>query len=55
MQFISWKMELSLTINAKLNGTTIRLGGFNLEEDAAKAYNEFAKKHYGEFANLNIL
>ena len=31
------------------------LGCFILKEDAAKAYNDAALKHYGEFAKLNIL
>lgn len=26
------------------------IGRFNLENEAAEAYNECAKKHYGEFA-----
>lgn len=29
------------------------LGSFDKKDDAAKAYNEAAKKHYGKFARLN--
>lgn len=36
-----------------VNGSNIYLGDFKLEEDAARAYNEAAIKHFGEFALLN--
>lgn len=36
-----------------VNNTTIYLGAFRIEEDAARAYNEAAIKYSGEFANLN--
>lgn len=32
-----------------------RIGAFKKEEDAAIAYNEAAKKYYGEFAKLNVI
>lgn len=31
------------------------LGSFDNKEDAARAYNEYALKHHGEFARLNII
>jgi hypothetical protein len=38
-----------------LNSKGIYLGYFDDEIDAAKAYNEAAQKHYGEFAKLNVI
>lgn len=43
------KWIAGITINRK----TKYLGCFNVKEDAAKAYNEAAIKHYKEFAVLN--
>jgi len=44
-----WKSSLNS------NGKVIYLGLFNTKEEAAKAYNEAAIKHHGEFARLNII
>lgn len=39
----------------KINKKRIYLGCFKTEIEAAKAYNEAAKKNHREFANLNII
>lgn len=38
-----------------LNNKKISLGSYNLETDAAIAYNNAALKYFGEFARLNII
>ncbi len=45
------KYRVSIQVNYK----RIYLGRFVTPEDAARAYNEAAKKYFGEFANLNII
>jgi hypothetical protein len=39
----------------RVNGKTIKLGRYLIEEEAAQAYNEAAIKYFGEFARLNVL
>jgi hypothetical protein len=43
-----WKAQI------RANGKDIYLGRYTTEEEAAKAYDEAARTHYGEFANLNF-
>lgn len=37
-----------------IDGKPKHFGGFASIEDAARGYDELARKHYGEFANLNF-
>lgn len=41
-----------LQVNGK---NKLNLGVFKNQEEAAEAYNDAAKKHYGEFAKLNVI
>lgn len=38
----------------KINGKMKTIGNFKTIEDAARAYDKFAEKYHGEFANLNF-
>ena len=53
---VSWdKTNKKWRAGIKAKGKSVSLGSFNSKKDAARAYNEAAKKAYGEFAKLNIL
>lgn len=39
----------------RIDGDWIELGSFETEIEAARVYNRFALKHFGEFSRLNIL
>lgn len=47
------KINQKWVAQMKLNGKHLNFGRFLLKKDAAKAYNEGAKKYHGKFAKLN--
>jgi hypothetical protein len=52
---VSWKKQTcKWSANIGFEYKDIHLGSFNSEVDAAKAYDEAAKKYHGEFACLNF-
>lgn len=49
LQGKKWKTQI------RINGKTHYIGYFSDKIEAARAYNEAAKKYHGEFARLNVL
>jgi len=53
---VSWsKQNGNWRAQIRLNTKKINLGGYDNQEDAAKAYNEAAIKYHGDFAIINNL
>lgn len=53
---VTWnKTKKKWIAQIKVSQKKIHLGGFNDPKSAAKAYNEAAKKYFGEFAHINDL
>ena len=52
---VSWRKQTKKwDVQIRYNGKTKFIGSFENETEAAKAYDEVAKKHQGEFAVLNF-
>lgn len=52
---VSWdKREAKWRVQGRLNGRQATIGYFDIEEDAAKAYDAWAKQAFGQFAALNF-
>ena len=43
------------TVRMKVDNKNVYVGRYLTKEEAASAYNEAAKKYYGEYARLNII
>lgn len=50
---VFWEKGRYWAARIQVKGKNIRLGFFKTKEEAAMAYNEGAKKYYGNFARLN--
>lgn len=54
-KIIEYKYLNTIIAQIVIDGKLKYLGKFNTEIEAAKKYNEYAEKYFGEFANLNII
>ncbi len=52
---VSWnKRKQQWVVSIMTHGIRKFIGYYIIEEDAARAYDQFAKEHHGEYARLNI-
>ncbi len=49
-----WKRDQKWRAKISVDGRTIHLGYFADEEDAARAYDQAAREHFGEYASTNF-
>lgn len=53
---VTWEKRRKVWVSQIcIGGKHIYIGSFRLEKDAAVAYNEMAKKLFGDFVSINIL
>lgn len=52
---IDGRLTSKFTAQIRCAGKSVHLGVFDSELEAAKAYNDAARKYFGEFANLNVI
>ena len=53
-KYIGVEKIVYFQVRVTVNQRRIYVGRFKTEEEAARAYDETIKKHYGEFANFNF-
>jgi len=52
---VTWDKEnRKWRVTIQVDGVPLRLGRFENEEESAAAYDAAARKHFGEFAHLNL-
>lgn len=52
---VSWSAkDRRWQVHIRIDGRNVGLGQFKIEEDAARAYDDAARRNFGEFANTNF-